>query len=87
VVECSFVENALARRQPHRAEHLERVRRLMATGDLLVAGAFDDMARALVFQVESEAEVVRLIEEDVYWREGDWTDRRVSKLHRVVPSL
>ena len=86
-VETIFIENALEGRKPYRAEHLDRIRTLMAEGRCLMAGAFDDMKGALlVFAVETEAEAIRLIEEDVYWQRGIWTSHRARKLNRVVPA-
>ncbi len=84
-VEAVYVEGAAEKREPFRKEHLERVVKLMNEGVLLVAGGFDDMKTSLlVFDVESEDAATAVIETDVYWREGIWTDMSVRKLNRVV---
>jgi hypothetical protein len=86
VIELDFVAGAFERRAPFRAEHLARMRELMGAGELLLAGAYDDMRQALlVFDVESENEAMALVEADVYWREGIWTAHRARLYHRVMP--
>ncbi len=85
VVTASYVEGAAERRAPYRDEHLERVEKLLREGALLLGGAFDDMsASLLVFGVQSEEAVVAVIESDVYWREGIWTDYTIRKLNRIT---
>ncbi len=85
VVEATYVESAAQRRAPFRQEHLERVEKLIAEGALAVAGAFDDMSASfLVFALKSRDAVVAVIESDVYWREGIWTDYRIRKVNRVT---
>lgn len=85
VVRASYVEGAAERRAPFRGEHLGRVEKLLREGALLLAGAFDDMsASLLIFAVRSEEAVAAVIESDVYWREGIWTDYTISKLNRVT---
>lgn len=85
VVEADYVEGAADRREPHRQEHLERVRKLGRQGALVLGGGFEDMKSALlVFSLTDEQAVADIIESDVYWREGIWTDYRIRKLN-VVP--
>ncbi len=75
------VPNFVERRQPYRQEHLERLRRLKEEGKLLMAGAWADTVDGalLVFKAEDAAEVKRLIEDDVYHRNGLWTAYRVRE--------
>jgi uncharacterized protein len=85
VVEAAYAPDAADRREPFRAEHLDRVGKLSGEGALLVAGAFADMsASLLVFAVSSEDAVRAIIETDVYWRNGIWTDYTVRRLNRVI---
>jgi uncharacterized protein len=85
VVEATYVEGAAEKRAPHRAEHLERVEKLLAEGAMLVGGALDDMsASVIVLDVANEEAAIAVIESDVYWRAGIWTDYKVRKLNRVV---
>ncbi len=84
MVEAASVEGAFERRAPFREEHLQRVRKLGAEGALILAGAFNDMsASLLVFLVESEDAVEAIVETDVYWKKGIWTEYTVRKLNRV----
>jgi uncharacterized protein YciI len=84
VVEADYVEGAAERREPHRAEHLERVRELGREGTLVLAGGFEDLSSSLlVFTLTDEQVVSDLIESDVYWREGIWTHYRIRKLNAV----
>lgn len=86
VVEPLYADDAAARREPVRDEHLARVRQLLADGTLVAAGAFDDMSSSLlVVAVDSEDEALALVHSDVYWREGVWVDVRMRRLNRVLP--
>jgi uncharacterized protein len=82
VVEADYVANAAQLREPHRTEHLDRVRKLGLEGALILAGGFDDMVSSLlVFDLEDQQAVAAVIESDVYWREGIWTDYRIRLLN------
>jgi uncharacterized protein YciI len=85
VVEAAYAEDAATRREPFRAEHLDRVGKLSKEGALLLAGAFADMsASLLVFAVTSEDAVRAIVETDIYWRNGIWTAYTVRRLNRVA---
>jgi uncharacterized protein len=85
VVEAVYAEGAARRREPYRQEHLDRVRKLASDGSLVLAGGFEDMKTSLlVFTITDEKAVADIIESDVYWREGVWTDYTIRKLN-VVP--
>ena len=84
VVEAVYTSGAAEKRAPYRERHLERMRKLHDEGALLVAGAYSDMsASLLVLRVEGEAAVKAIIESDVYWKNGVWTDYSIKKLNRV----
>jgi uncharacterized protein YciI len=84
VVEADYAEDAARRREPYRQEHLERVRKLGSDGSLVLAGGFEDMKTSLlVFTLTDEKTVADIIESDVYWREGVWTDYTIRKLNAV----
>jgi len=86
VVEATYVAGAAGKRAPFREEHLERVGKLNDAGALLVAGALADMsASLLVFDIEGEDAVRAVIESDVYWINGIWTNYTVRKLNRFTP--
>lgn len=86
VVEAKYVEGAADRRSPFREEHLERIGKLIDAGAVVVAGALGDMSASLmIFSVEGEDAVRAVVESDVYWKNGIWTDYTIRKLNRVVP--
>ena len=74
-----YVEDVLARREPHRAEHLARIREWVADGRLVMAGALGDppTGAALVFGDLAEAEVEGFAAGDPYVRAGLVTGWRV----------
>jgi uncharacterized protein YciI len=85
VVEATYAQDAATRREPFRAEHLDRAGKLSREGALLLAGAFADMsASLLIFGVASEDAVRAIIETDVYWHNGVWTSYTVRRLNRVA---
>lgn len=85
LVKAIYVEDAHEKRVPFREEHLSRVEKLIQEGAVLLAGAMDDMSHSLlVFNVESEDAARAVVESDVYWKNGVWTDYSVNKLNRVV---
>ncbi|HEX2150054.1 MAG TPA: YciI family protein [Actinomycetota bacterium] len=86
VVEATYVEGAAEKRGPFREQHLQRVEKLIDAGAVIVAGALADMsASLLVFDIEGEDAVRAVIESDIYWIKGIWTDYSVRKLNRVSP--
>ncbi|HET7263655.1 MAG TPA: YciI-like protein [bacterium] len=66
------VDNFVARRAPHRAAHLARVRDASARGELILAGALGDPpTRALlVFRSADRGAAQAFAEADPYVREG-----------------
>jgi uncharacterized protein YciI len=76
-----YPDDVLERRAPHRAEHLELVRKWKEDGRLLLAGAIGDPVSggALAFRVEDEGEISDFMSADPYVREG------VIVGHRVEP--
>lgn len=86
VVTATYCEGAAEKRAPYREEHLERVAKLIDAGAVIVAGALGDMsASLLVLNIEGEDAVRAMVEADVYWKNGIWTDYEVKRLNRVVP--
>ncbi len=80
---------APARRLQVRERHLEGARALAANGTLQVGGALLDadggmIGSALVLEAEDEAAVRRLLEADVYHREGVWRSYEMYPFRRAV---
>jgi uncharacterized protein YciI len=67
----------VARREPQRSLHLERLMGLRAQG-LVVAGgpAPDGRGADLFYRVQQPGDVRRLVEEDPYFTSGAWTGYR-----------
>jgi uncharacterized protein YciI len=64
----------LAKREPHRQAHLERLMGLRQRG-LVVGGgpAPDGRSADIFYRVQQALDLKRLIEEDPYWTGGAWT--------------
>ena len=74
-----YVEDVLQRREPHRAEHLERIRAAVEEGRMRMAGALGDppTGAALVFADVGEDAIAEFAAGDPYVRAGLVTDWRV----------
>jgi uncharacterized protein YciI len=71
----TYCADALQKRTPFREEHLEGLRRQQAQGVLLTIGPTQDCSHVFaLYEAESQEEVESLVKQDVYWREGIWTD-------------
>ncbi|NEE00491.1 YciI family protein [Phytoactinopolyspora halotolerans] len=78
-VRATYVEDAATKREPYRAEHLDNVARMLSDGRLIVAGALADMsASVLVVRAADADAATAMMEQDVYWRTGVWTNIEVS---------
>lgn len=74
VVIGTYTEDAVTKREPYRAEHLARLQTLKDEGKVVTIGPTKDVTKLIaIFDVESEDEARRLIEEDPYWTGGIWT--------------
>jgi uncharacterized protein len=85
IAESDYAPDAVERRAPVRAEHLARIGELRKAGTILEAGAFTDMSGSLILlRAASEAEALAIVQTDVYFRSGVWTDCRIRPLSRVA---
>ena len=75
-----YVENIVERRAPHRAEHLELVRKWRDDGRFVMGGALGDPPHGalLVFKVGDAAQVEEFAQQDPYVVNGLVTARRVE---------
>ncbi|MAR51915.1 MAG: hypothetical protein CMK50_02010 [Propionibacteriaceae bacterium] len=70
----TYCENALQKREPYRDEHLARLGALKDQGTLITLGPTEGSTHVFaILESDSEASVRALLEQDVYWREGIWT--------------
>ena len=73
-VRITCAEDYLARREPVRQAHLERLLRFRAAGALVAGGPAPDGRSAELFYRVPDREVLRaIVEEDPYHRAGAWT--------------
>ena len=71
----TYCENVLIKRTPFREEHLQRLSFLKKEGILITLGPTKCNKYVFgIFKSEDIAHIRRLIKEDVYWREGVWTN-------------
>ena len=71
----SYCEDALIKRTPFREEHLQRLSLLKEEGTLITLGPTKCNRYVFgIFKSEDIEHIRSLIKEDVYWREGIWTD-------------
>jgi uncharacterized protein YciI len=84
VVEAAYAEGAKQKRAPFRDEHLARLGKLYGEGVVAVAGALADMSASLfILMVEGEDSARAIVETDVYWRNGIWTDYTLRRMNCV----
>lgn len=63
----------VARREPHRRQHIERLQGLRALGILIGGGpAPDGRSADLVYRLQQPGQLKPAIEEDPYWQAGAW---------------
>ena len=71
----SYCEDALIKRAPFREEHLRRLSLLKDEGTLITLGPTKCNSYVFgILQSEDIEHIRSLIKDDVYWREGIWTD-------------
>jgi uncharacterized protein YciI len=72
-VGLTAADDYLERRAAHRAAHLDRITELRRQGFVIGGGPSPDGKTAdIVYRVQQEADMTRLIEEDPYWTGGVW---------------
>ena len=70
-----YCEDAINKRRPFREEHLQRLSSLKKEGLLITLGPTKCNRYVFgIFKAEGIEYIRSLIKEDVYWREGIWTD-------------
>ncbi|HEV8586373.1 MAG TPA: hypothetical protein VGT02_15510 [Methylomirabilota bacterium] len=73
-VAVTTTEDYVAKREPHRRAHLERVQGLRAAGILIGGGpAPDGRSVDMFYRLQQPTQVVNAIEEDPYFLAGAWT--------------
>jgi len=73
-----YCDNALEKRTPFRDEHLSRLSAIKEQGFLLSLGPTECSQYVFgIFQGSSLEFVRTLLEEDIYWKEGIWTELNI----------
>jgi uncharacterized protein YciI len=74
----TYCDNALEKRAPYREEHLRGLQRQKDDGILITLGPTEGSTHVFgIYEAESIDVVEQLLEADVYWRNGIWTEFRV----------
>ena len=70
----TYCADALEKRAPYREEHLARLRSLKEQGTLVTLGPTEGSTHVFgIFEADSIDVVRRLVEDDIYWKQGIWT--------------
>ena len=73
-VGITTVDDYVAKREPHRRHHIERLQGLRAAGICLGGGPSVDGRRVdLLYRLQQPWQLKHAIEEDPYWMGGAWT--------------
>lgn len=73
-----YSSDALEKRTPFREEHLARLQSLKQQGTLITLGPTEGSTHVFgIFEAQEQSVVRDLVEADVYWREGIWTEFEV----------
>ena len=71
----TYCKDALEKRRPFRDEHLQRLSSLKKKGTLVTLGPTKCNRHVFgIFKAKEIGYVRSLIKEDIYWKEGIWTD-------------
>ncbi|QNI61968.1 YciI family protein [Synechococcus sp. TAK9802] len=74
----TYCADALEKRAPYRDEHLARLQSLKEQGTLVTLGPTEGSTRVFgIFEADSIDVVRRLVEDDIYWKQGVWTELEV----------
>jgi uncharacterized protein YciI len=73
-IAVDVIDDYVAKREPHRHAHLERLQGLRAAGILIGGGPAPDGSRAdLFYRLQKPEQLKPAMEEDPYWTGGVWT--------------
>ena len=70
----TYCADALEKRAPYRDEHLARLQSLKEHETLVTLGPTEGSTHVFgIFEADSIDVVRRLVEDDIYWKQGIWT--------------
>jgi uncharacterized protein YciI len=74
----TYCADALEKRAPYREEHLEGLQRQKDAGLLITLGPTEGSTHVFgIYEADRQAQVEELLHNDVYWRNGIWTELTV----------
>lgn len=80
----SYCENALEKRTPYRAAHLEGLQAQKDSGVLVALGPTVDNTQVFgIYEAAAESVVRQLVENDPYWQNQIWTDYKIYAWNQV----
>ncbi len=84
VVWGSYCENVLEKRAPFRQVHLDNIKAMYESGRLLTIGPTQDLTKVFAVYVAPDIAAARqLVEADLYWQNGIWTDYEIHEWIQV----
>lgn len=76
----SYCENALEKRAPYRQAHLAGLTNQKEQGILITLGPTKDNTKVFgIYEADSEAKILELVESDPYWQNGIWTEYQIKE--------
>ena len=74
----TYCADALVKRAPYRDEHLARLQDLKEQGTLVTLGPTEGSTHVFgIFEANDVSVVRKLVEDDIYWKQGIWTSLEV----------
>jgi len=74
----TYCDNALEKRTPYREEHLAGLQQQKDSGVLITLGPTEGSTHVFgIYEAENQEQVETLLHNDVYWRNGIWTELKV----------
>ena len=74
----TYCADALEKRTPYREEHLAGLQRQKDAGLLITLGPTEGSTHVFgIYEADSQGQVEELLHNDVYWRNGIWTELTV----------
>ena len=74
----TYCTNALEKRTPYREEHLAGLQQQKEAGVLITLGPTEGSTHVFgIYEAASQNVVEQLLHNDVYWRNGIWTELKV----------
>jgi uncharacterized protein len=81
----SCCSDVLEKRAPHRQAHLDGLHQQKAAGILITIGPTQDLTKVFgIYDAESIEQVQQLVEADLYWQHGIWTDYEVKEWIQAI---